>query len=308
MFRSILVPLDGSRFAEAALPIASRLARTARGKLHLVLAHTPSGAVVGMGEIPAVFPEADAELKQRELCYLTETAAGIGSVGGAPVNVRHLDGPAGPEVCEEASRLGADLVVMATHGRGAIGRLWLGSVADYVIRHLRIPVLLIRGGRAEEAPAHGLAGGIVVAMDLSPHSEAVLEPVTAMAKLIQSHVTLFHVVEPYYTTEPGTLSPALQDPTITGIRRADAQSALDRIADRLRLRGLSVSVSVVVGASAAGALIEALQGDRFGLAAMTTHGAGGMQRLLLGSIADKVIRASAKPVLVLRPPDGPEPE
>ncbi len=302
MFRSILVPLDGSKFAEAAVPTALRLARTSQGKLHLVSAHIPAAAIVGMGELPVLPNEIDADLKQRELAYLNETAVGLGPVGGAPVAFRQVDGPAGAAVCDEATRLGTDLVVMATHGRGALGRLWLGSVADYVIRRLPVPVLLIRPGHADLPPSPDLTGEILVALDLSRHSEAVLVPVAAMAKLTQGHITLFHVVEPYYATEPGALYPMLQDPTVTEVRRADAEGQLEQIADRLRAQGLGVSVWVVVGRSAAGSLISALQGRKFGLVAMTALGAGGMRRLLLGSVADKVIRASSQPVLVLRPP------
>ena len=303
MFRSILVPLDGSRFAEAAIPTAVGLARLAHGHLHLLTAHIPAAAVVGMGELPVVPNELDADLKQRELAYLSETAVKLGMVGGAPVESRQVDGPAGTAVCEEATRLGADLVVMATHGRGALGRLWLGSVADHVVRHLPVPVLLIRPARADVAPPPDLRGEILVALDLSRHSEAVLVPVAEIAKLTGSRITLFHVVEPYYATEPGALYPMLQDPTVTEVRRADAESQLQQIADRLRAQGLAASTWVVVGKNAASALITALQGHKFGLVAMTAHGAGGLRRLLLGSVADKVIRASSQPVLMLRPPD-----
>src|ERR1041384_2103709 len=51
MFRTILVPLDGSRFAEAALPVATSFAASARGRLHLLLAHQPVAAMVGMGDV-----------------------------------------------------------------------------------------------------------------------------------------------------------------------------------------------------------------------------------------------------------------
>ena len=301
MFRTILVPLDGSRFAEAALPAAAHLARSARSRLHVILAHQPAGAVVGVGEMVVPSNELDSELKLQEQSYVEETARRAGEAGLGPIEFRLLDGPAGPTVCEEAGRVEADLVVMATHGRGAIGRLWFGSVADYVARHVSVPVLLVHPDRGEQlAEAHGVPG-ILVALDLSPHSEAVLEPVITMARLLQSHVTLLHVVEPFYASSPSVPYQMLQDPTITEVRRADAQKHLDGIADGLRQWGLSVSTRVVIGGSAGATVLETLRDRKFGMVAMTTHGAGGMRRLFLGSVADRVIRAAAKPVLVLRP-------
>ena len=301
MFRTILVPLDGSRFAETALPTAAYLARKARGRLHLMLAHQPAGALVGVGEMVVPSNDLDPELRLRERAYVEETAARVGDVGGGPIEFQLVDGPAGPAVCEEASRVEADLVVMATHGRGAIGRLWFGSVADYAVRHSPVPTLLVHPERGEQPAELHAVPGILVALDLSPHSEAVLESVIGMARLLQSHVTLLHVLEPFYAAEPSVPYPMLQDPTITEVRRVDAQRHLDRIADRLRERGLSVSTRVVIGGGPAAVVLETLQDRRFGLVALTTHGAGGMKRLFLGSVADKVIRSAAKPVLVLRP-------
>jgi nucleotide-binding universal stress UspA family protein len=164
-----------------------------------------------------------------------------------------------------------------------------------------VPVLLVHPDRGEQlAEAHGVPG-ILVALDLSPHSEAVLEPVITMARLLQSHVTLLHVVEPFYASSPSVPYQMLQDPTITEVRRADAQKHLDRIADGLRRWGLSVSTRVEIGGSAGATVLETLRDRKYGMVAMTTHGAGGMRRLFLGSVADRVIRAAAKPVLVLRP-------
>src|ERR1051326_2246050 len=301
VFRPILVPLDGSRFAEAALPPAAYLARRARGRLHLMLAHQPAGALVGGGEMVAPLTPVAPELGPGEGAYVEEPAARVGDVGGGPIEFQLVDGPAGPAVCEEASRVEAVLVVMATPVRCAIGRLWFGSVADYAVRHSPVPTLLVHPERGEQPAELHAVPGILVALDLSPHSEAVLESVIGMARLLQSHVTLLHVLEPFYAAEPSVPYPMLQDPTITEVRRVDAQRHLDRIADRLRERGFSASTRGVIGGGPAAVVLETLQDRRFGLVALTTHGAGGMKRLFLGSVADKVIRSAAKPVLVRRP-------
>jgi nucleotide-binding universal stress UspA family protein len=306
MFDTILVPLDGTRFAEAVLPAAVRLARRARGRLHLLLAHQPTAALVGMGEV-AVHPGLDLALQSQEEEYLADVVARLDRMGAGPVGSRRLTAPAGDAICEEAGRVEADLIVMATHGRSALGRLWLGSVSHHVIRHAGLPVLLVNPHRAHKVLEPRSGAGILVALDLSAFSEAVLEPVQELASLLEAHITLLHVVEPnYHLVEPPAPDPLEQDETVTEVRRADAQRRLDDIADRLRARGLGVSARVVIGPSAAAGVLEALEGPKYDLVAMTTHGAGGMRRLFLGNVADKVIRSAGKPVLVLRPAPLPE--
>jgi nucleotide-binding universal stress UspA family protein len=191
---------------------------------------------------------------------------------------------------------------MAAHGRGAMGRLWLGSVADFVVRHAAVPVILVRSeqpeGRAATTPIHG----ILVPLDLSAESQGILEPVIALAHAAQAHVTLLYVLEEYFQAfEPGVLYPTPEDPVIAEVRRNDAQHELDQIADRLRERGLAVSARVVTDMSAASGILRTLEEQCFGLVAMTTQGASGIRRFVLGSVADKVIRGAGKAVLVVRP-------
>lgn len=305
MIRTILVPLDGTRFAEAVLPCAVKLARSARGRLTLLLAHQPTAALVGIGEVP-VHSGLDLALQSQEKSYLDGIVARLDRLGAGPVASHQAVAPAGDAICEEAARIGADLIVMASHGRGTLGRFWLGSVSHHVVRHAGIPVLLVHPNRTEKLLEPRPGAGILVALDLSRFSEAVLAPVADLADLMQAHVTLFHVVEPNYHPVEPVPYPLEQDETITEVRRADAQRRLDDIADRLRARGIGASALVVIGPSAAAELLGALECRKYDLAAMTTHGAGGMRRLFVGNIADKVIRSASKPVLVLRPGLLPE--
>jgi nucleotide-binding universal stress UspA family protein len=302
MFVTVLVPLDGSRFAEAALPIARRLTLGARGRMYLAMAHVPMTPVMGLGEMVVPPVGLDQELRQREQTYLADTAAGLGQVGDGSVEFRLIDGLAGESICQEAARIGADLIVMATHGRGAIGRLWLGSVADYVVRQATGPVLLVHPDRTGESGPDRPIHGLLAPLDLSTHAEAVLDPVVTLAQLTQAHLTLLHVVVPFFDLADVSLPyPVPQDPAITERRCAEAQRRLDHLADGLREQGVGVSTRVAIGASAAGGILDALDEARFDAVAVTTHGVGGLRRLLLGSVADKVIRGARKPVLVLRP-------
>src|ERR1043166_2445038 len=205
-YHDIVVPIDGSRFAEAALTYAVELARSAKAKLHLVLAHEPAAVLVGAGEGPPTI-DLDEGIRQRERAYLAETAGDLLRAGSF-VEFRAPEGEAGPAIVDEVRRLGADLVVMATHGRGAVGRLWLGSVADYCVRNLSVPVLLIHPQDETAEPEKPAFHSILVGLDLSAESEAVLEPVIALARLTGGYVTLLHVLEPVL----GVMDPSVPFP------------------------------------------------------------------------------------------------
>lgn len=303
MFRRVLVPLDGSRFAESALPIALGLVESGGGQLHLVQVHQPETALVGMGDTAFPSLALEAESRSRERSYVATMAATLSTSCGRAVEFHQVDGTGGPGICEEASRIGVDLVVMATHRHGTFRRFWFGSVADYVVRHLTVPILLLPPGGASEPRIAPPLCDILVALDFSTDSEAILAPVTALAGVTGAALTLVHVCEGIPEIGlAGTRSPIQPSAeTLDACRRA-ARARLDRTAALLRERGIRVFTRLVLDAGASSGLLDLLEEDEFDLIAMTTHGRGGMRRLLLGSVADKVIRGTGKPVLVLRPP------
>jgi nucleotide-binding universal stress UspA family protein len=303
MLRTILIPLDGTGFGETALPLAAAIAKAASGSIHLALAHRSATPVVPMME-PAPLPMGlDDEMRGREQAYLDGRVEALSGKGSPAATGALLDGPAGAAVVAEGSRIGADLIVMAAHGRGALGRLWLGSVTDYVIRHAEVPVLVVRpaegGSPAPEPPP---MRRFLVPLDLSPDSEQVLETVAELAVLFQSSVTLLHVVEPFFDlVDPAAPYPLAVDQRLTQGRLEEANRRLARASEMLRDAGTVVETQIVESASAAGGILEALERNDADVVAMTTHGAGGLRRMLLGSVADKVIRGSRKPTLVKRP-------
>jgi nucleotide-binding universal stress UspA family protein len=300
MIRSILVPLDGSHFSEMALPVAVDLARKAHASVRLVMVHEPILAMV-----PALSEKEEPEERAHELEYLAGLATGVDLHGTAPT-YEVIVGDARTALMETAEQTLADLIVMATHGRGAFSRFWLGSVADHVMRHATVPVLLIRPLTGVGRTTNGCGyRNILVALDLSKASEAILEPVKAFAQLNQAQLTLVNVVEPAGSMLSYPM-PAYGDPGRLESQRVDAQGYLDGLAARLRTEGLSVATRVVLGVGIATQLLELLQKGHFDLVALTTSGAGGLERAIVGSVADKVVRGAEKPVLVLRPGESPE--
>jgi nucleotide-binding universal stress UspA family protein len=137
----ILVPLDGSALAEAALSSAASLAGadTVLMLMRAAEAYTVPGADPTAAQVEVV-REAEA--------YLAEVAERLQRQGLRSVQTSVWYGPAAPAIVDAARLRRADLIVMSTHGRSGLGRLFLGSVAEYVLRASRVPILLLRSDGA----------------------------------------------------------------------------------------------------------------------------------------------------------------
>jgi len=293
--KSILVPLDGSRFAEAALPLATTIARRAGARLRLVLVNTRASGPGATAAATAV------TMQERARDYLNTTASRLDPGGALVTDVHLLEGPPGPVLAADAEQHQDDLVLMATHGRGAISRAWLGSVADYLVRHLHRPVLLVRPADGQQSYGSTRLEEVLVPLDTSTTSEQVVDPLLSVAGPAV-RVTLVHVVEPVLgVSEPALPFPMPMDPKLIEELREMAQARLDRVADHLRTRGVTVVTRVLTGMGAATMILEEAARGRYDLISMTTHGEGGLRRVLLGSVADKIIRGAEIPVLVMRP-------
>jgi len=147
----ILVPLDGSTLAEAALPRALELA-TASGAPLVLLRATQARAFPGADPI-----EAQLEAVRESEAYLVEVAARLEALGARDVRRAVWYGAPAPAIIDAAAFNQADLIVMTTHGRSGLGRLVMGSVAESVLRGTRVPILLLRDGTAPLAAAAGTA-------------------------------------------------------------------------------------------------------------------------------------------------------
>jgi nucleotide-binding universal stress UspA family protein len=157
-FRSILLPLDGSPFAEQAIPWAAAIARKARARLRLALVHqSPSPPPLDKSSA-RLYTKVELAVRKAERQYLREVAGRIRNGGAIQLATASLSGSTAPALAEYVREVGVDLVVMTTHGRSGLQRAWLGSVADHLVRTLEIPMLLIPlvawwGGRARFSPS-----------------------------------------------------------------------------------------------------------------------------------------------------------
>ncbi len=306
MFRSIMVPLDGSRFAEHALPTAIGIARPAGANLGLVRVHESRTSA---RESEIAMDRFDKIIQEREQNYLNETAESASTELTTPVAARLLSGTVVDSLSEYAAQSSCDLVVMTTHGRGPLSRFWLGSVADKLIRRLPIPVLLVRPeDRDVDLSRERGFRRILIPLDGSSFSERILETAIALGTLVQAEYTLLRVVTPItplgeerhgsLAAELG-LGPSMLDQVhaIPENERRDAQEYLEQVAVRMRAQGHSVQVEVISHWNHATAILERIS-DGVDLVALATHGRGGLARLMLGSVADKIIRSASVPVLI----------
>jgi nucleotide-binding universal stress UspA family protein len=301
MYHSLLVPLDGSQFGEHALPLARAIARQTGATLHLVHAHVIR-VPISVDAIP-IFDEAlDAQDRAREQAYLDDLAQRLSTGGAFSVITAVLDDPIADALQTYAAAHDIDLVVMTTHGRGAFSRFWLGSVADTMVRCAPMPILLLRPHESppnlEQLPA---IKHILIPLDGSALAERILPPAMALGALTDAVCTLVHVIAldaaGYDTDWPA----ARPEAGALATMRAAAQTYLDRVAERLGAQSLVVHTAVISG-QLAPAVLEYARDHAVDLVALATHGRSGAARILLGSIADKIVRGAATPVLLYRPP------
>ncbi|MCS6843705.1 MAG: universal stress protein [Caldilineales bacterium] len=145
MFQHLLVPLDGSPAAEAALPVARALAARCGGRLTLVHVIKPAP---WPAEMRAELPDMESRVVDRELevatAYLRHQEDALAAQGlAADALIMRRDSVV-DGILEAVEEVGADAIVMSTHGLTGLPRLMLGSVAEQVVRHTPVPVVLVR--------------------------------------------------------------------------------------------------------------------------------------------------------------------
>jgi nucleotide-binding universal stress UspA family protein len=291
MLRRILVPLDGSPFAEEALPAALRLSQRDAAQLDLVMVQEP----------PLRDPKFDHDLHRQRGAYLDLLFDRLGERDWARGTSALLTGRPVETLVERIQSHGADLVVMTTHARGAARRAWLGSVADGLVRRSPVPVLLLRPTEEEgRAPNHGPYNRVLVPLDGSPGGEEIFDRAIEVTGTQGVHYTLLRVLTRQESPVAEVLPRRGEVPT-TRAQRATVESLLESTAHALRSRGLEVEAETVINDSPARGIARYAEAHGIDLIAMTTRSKGGLERWILGSVADEVLRGSTCPLLVVNP-------
>jgi len=308
MFRSILVPLDGFAFGEHALPMALSIARRAKASVKLVHVLQPFVDIVP--ELAAYQGPMETEYRQEKQKYLDGLVRHLREESDVPVTAALLEGEIVPSIHGAAEA--SDLVVMTTHGRGPLARFWLGSVADQLVRELNVPFLLMHPGKEPPDFKKDVAfRRMLLTLDGTPLSEQIVPPARELARLMRAECRLLRVLRTevpadfgyqyrggFVTTHAREMVTEME--AIQKRQEEEAQRYLLGVAERFRSVGVAAEAKIVLDESAPSAILHEAT-KAVDLVALATHGYGGMKRIWLGSVADKVIRGSAVPVLVQRP-------
>lgn len=301
MYRQVLVPLDGSAFAEAALPLALELTRRTGADLHVITVLEPVTSFAYEG-----WEGAAQEWSQE---YLEDVLERIGDEAGGSIDHAVLNGHTVQALQAEAERRQVDVVVMASHGRGAFSRMWLGSVTDGFVRQTHLPVIVVRPDEEAE-PVQDFSHSfetLLIPLDGSELSESALEHAIEFGELFDSAYHLARVVSyPVDIASPYLPHTAQLNQQVMEDAKKGAADYLENLAETMRRRGMRVTTAVVVDAQAGQGIIAETEAVGAEMVAMATHGRKGLSRVVLGSAADKVVRGIHVPVLLHRPADPDE--
>jgi nucleotide-binding universal stress UspA family protein len=300
--RHVLLPLDGSAFGETALPIAIAVADRKGMQLELVTVH---GSSAHPDISAAMTAEIEASCRVQARAYLEGLAEQVRRRLDVEVRATVLDGEVEAALAGHAKADPPELIVMSTHGRAGPSRLFLGSVTDRLIRELHCPFLLVHPTPSfvpRELPA---AARVLVPLDGSALAESVLDEVAQLFPAGMATLHLVRVVAPTEVIPAGApMALPIVMPELMETRLASAREYLEGTASKLRAASWHAEHEVITEWTPATAVLSYAEAHECEAIAIATRGLGGVQRMLLGSVADKVIRGAATPILVVNPPAG----
>ncbi len=308
MYQRMLVPLDGSGFAEVILPYVKELA--GRLDLEVVLLHIARPEERGF-----YTPIHRAYIKEtvdtiRRWSREVQRRSGL-EPGTKPVEVRRelVVGYPDEEILRYAETKDIDLILMATHGRTGIRHWALGAVVDKILRQAKVPIWLVRAGISDAVPYDEWPKmTLLVPLDGSELAETVLPHVEALTQQRGEdvEVVLVRVCEP--PTMPSYYAPELSGVPLnwgqyvqqeTALCKQTAKEYLVGVEKKLGDKNISVRSEILTG-KASDAIIDYATKNPLSLIVMTTHGRTGLRRLVYGSVAESVLLGVSNPIVLVR--------
>jgi len=297
MFKHILIPLDGSELAEAALPSASYLARALGASMTLVHVIEQGAPENVHGDRHLIHPD-EAE------AYLQTVSARIHADADADVDY-HVHSTATADVArsivEHQGELTPDLIVMCTHGRSGPKRILIGSIAQQVVAGGHTPVLLIRPHGPGSRPPFAIRT-IMAPIDADETHEHGLDVACDLTRATGAQLLLLTVVPTVNTLSgreattgkfmPGTTQAILQ------LAEDDLKSYLSRQVLRIRKRGVAVSAELRRG-DISPAISEAAEVHDAGIIVLATHGRTGNDAFWSNSVGAGVQARTCRPLLLV---------
>lgn len=325
MFERVLVPLDGSRVSERVLPLAVTIARKAGGALALVrvvrvLDDLASRIAPTSPYAHYTYRYDEGDSTEQAKNYLLHVAHTL-VPSGVQAQKFVLTGEPASSILTYAQEQQIDLIVMSTHGRTGFKKWMLGSITQKLARHSPVPVLIV-GRDCDPSVGRWCEAGamvrVLVGLDGSSWAEAPLRPAGYLASFLsspmQGELHLLRVVQTLTPDESALYRRAGIVHDFEGEATAVATTYLIDLEARLHdlfapQCDLNITWSVVEGNNVASTLLclaqtgKGTQPERpFDLLALATHGRGGFERWVLGSVAERSLATARLPVLIVRPP------
>jgi nucleotide-binding universal stress UspA family protein len=240
------------------------------------------------------------EMHSAELSELYTIAAECRAHSTVNVTASLQYGPVVDTLIGYAKRQKVDLIVMRSHGRKGLARVWFGSVADGLIRESGIPVLIVKAPSVATALESGsLMNRILVPLDGSLLAEQSIEPAMKLARVHGATITLLKVVTPSKQRTDGMLQSAIGAAPASEV--ASAQRYLETCLSSELERSVKVLRRVIVADDVAAAILNAADTMEADLVAIATRGRGAIARAASGSVADRVVRESPVSTMVIHP-------
>ncbi len=291
MYTKILVPLDGSPTADQVLPYARFFAKKLKVRVELLLVFET---------LQARYNALVAAERKKTLDHLTKVADSF--PGALAVDCIADAGDPAEVIVHRAGAGDETLIAMATHGRSGAQRWLLGSVADKVLHLTPSHLLLVRANKEMKTAEEISLKKVLVALDGSPLAEKILPRIVELAKEMHLEVVLVRVWSLPLTASFGSEGYGMSNfESLTEEITEEAKGYLEEKVHQLKKEGLESASSVLLEGNAAEEIINFARQTPDGLVAMCTHGRSGLNRLVLGSVTDRVVRYSSNRVLVVPP-------
>jgi len=287
MYERILVPLDGSKFAEQVFPAVVELARAFGSEVVLV-------EVCGLEE---------SEYGQACQLYIDNKAEQLrNNLEGSAASVRTvvLEGKAAEKILDYAEKSDISLIIISSHGRSGIMPWSLGGTASKMLHKVGVPLIIIRTREtSEESATVGLFSRILVPLDGSERSATVLPYVTELTRKLESEVILLQVVEPgKHVHTIGGLDYVLFEDRDMDLMKTRAQTYLDEVSSRFAGTKATVRTEVKVD-DAPREIVEFATETNCSLIAMSSHGHSGIEAWIYGSVTYKILQAGKQSVMLV---------
>ena len=301
LFDRPLIAFDGSADSEAALDavLALRPPDTPGMRLHLVtvveratLLARCAPAGMGIAGISSVVTAAE-----REARAALERAADRALDAGVPADYAVVDGPVADELLREARACGASCIALGTHGRSGVVRALLGSVSERVVRRSEFPVLSVRAGRVPQA-----VGRVLCALDESPASHEAARIAIGYARRRGAPLTFVTIVAIDDTIAEGFERDRVDPGGTIAKLYEDAATQLAPFVEEAATYGIEATTRVAGASDVANAILAVAAEGGAGLIALGTHGRRGLERVVTGSTAERILRTAVVPVVAVRDP------